>query len=72
VTGSDITGSHMTGSCMEVCSAHVRFFAAFFLTMAVVQVPWLSELTEGHVTPLGFLWGTHAPGAGDIALYVEE
>ena len=39
----------------EVCSAHARNFPAFcFLTIVVqnvVQVPWLPDVTEGHMTP---------------------
>jgi len=41
----------------EACSVHARFFPrAFFLTRVVVQVPWLPEVTKGHVTPLRFPW----------------
>jgi hypothetical protein len=43
-TGSDVTGNDVT----EVCSAHVRIFPFFFLTIVVqnvVQVQWLPEET---------------------------
>jgi hypothetical protein len=29
------------------------FSPRFFLTIAVVQIPWLLEVTEAHVTPKG-------------------
>ena len=42
----------------EVCSAHARIFPALFSYYSsstkyntVVQVPWLPEVTEGHVSP---------------------
>jgi hypothetical protein len=31
-------------------------FPRFFLTIVVVQVPWLPEVTKGHVIPSGFPW----------------
>jgi hypothetical protein len=40
------------GSMFCACPDFPR---AFFLTI-VVQVPWLPEVTEGHVTPKGFPW----------------
>jgi hypothetical protein len=44
----------LTGEWPEVCSAHARFPPRFFLTIAVVQVPWLPEVTESQVTPSVF------------------
>ena len=32
------------------------FFPRFFLTIVVVQVPWLPEMTEGYVTHSWFPW----------------
>jgi hypothetical protein len=46
----------------EVCSAHARIFtSSFFLSSStkcntVVQVPWLPEVTKGHVIPSEFPW----------------
>jgi hypothetical protein len=58
VTGynvSDLTGSHVTGRCPDrKYDLHMfDFFPALFFTRVVVQVPWLPEATEGHVTPFG-------------------
>ena len=36
------------------------FSRAFFLTTAIVQVTWLPEVTEGHLTHSVFPWGAHA------------
>ena len=43
------TGSHVM---------HAQPFPAFFLTIVVVQniVPWLPEVTQGHVNLSGFPW----------------
>ena len=39
----------------EVCSVHARLFSYYSSKCnTVIQVPWLPEVTEGHVTPLGF------------------
>jgi hypothetical protein len=70
-TGSDDTGNHVTGrgparkapeSTLTGTGSHEcdrlrmrNHFPRFFLTI-VVQVPWLPEVTEGHVTQKGFPW----------------
>jgi hypothetical protein len=41
--------------CPEVCSAHVRFFSRFYHSSSRV-VPWLPDVTEGHLTALEFPW----------------
>ena len=39
----------------EVYSVHARLFSYYSSKCnTVIQVPWLPEVTEGHVTPLGF------------------
>jgi hypothetical protein len=43
----------LTGGMLCACPAFSRVFS---LTIVVVQVPGLPEVTEGHVTPSGFLW----------------
>jgi hypothetical protein len=40
----------LTGSMLCTC---LTFSPRFFLTRVVVQVPWLPEVTECHVTPFG-------------------
>jgi hypothetical protein len=66
------TGSHVTVRCTnrkwpEVCSMHAQPIPALFSYYSstkwstVVQVPWLPEVTEGHVTTSGFHWVCACP-----------
>ena len=57
VTGSDVShGSHVTGRDRNyVLRMPGSAFSRFFFTI-VVQVPWLPEVTKGHVTTSGFPW----------------
>jgi hypothetical protein len=41
----------LTGSDRKYVPRMSCFFPRFFLSIAVVQVPWLPEVTKGHVTP---------------------
>ena len=36
------------------CAIVSRVFLSYFSSSTVVQVPWLPDVTEGHVTPKGF------------------
>ena len=49
LTGSDVTGSHVTGRVPE--PEVIACASATGTCSTVVQVPWLPEVTEGHVTP---------------------
>jgi hypothetical protein len=49
VTGSDVTGSHLTGRYPE--PEVIACASATGICSTVVHVPWLPEVTEGHVTP---------------------
>ena len=51
VTCPEVT---LTGSDRKYVLRMPGFPPAFFLTIAVVQVQGLPEMTEGHVTPSGF------------------
>ena len=53
VTWPDVA---LTGSDRKYVPRMSCFFPRFFLSIAVVQVPWLTEVTKGHVIPSGFLW----------------
>ena len=50
------TGSGVTGSDRKYALRMPGFFPRFFLTTAIVQVTWLPEVTEGHLTHSVFLW----------------
>jgi len=62
-TGSDVTGSHVTGRDPDRNRKYVlrmrnRYILYYYYSSStkcstVVQVPWLPEVTEGHVTPKG-------------------
>jgi hypothetical protein len=59
MTGSDVTGSHVTGrgphetgsDCMRMCNLYslYYYYSSSTKCSTVVQVPWLPEMTEDHV-----------------------
>ena len=56
VTGSDVITGSMICACPEVHHAFFSYYSSSTKCSNVVQVPWLPEVTEGHVNPLGFPW----------------
>jgi len=75
LTGSDVPGSHVTGSDVShvtgrgpdrnrkyVLRMYNRYILYYYYSRStkcstVVQVPWLPEVTEGHMTAKGFPLG---------------
>ena len=66
-TGNDMTGSDVNGSGADrkwrydrsmfcTCATNSRVCFLTISSSTVVQVPWLPEVTQGHVTPSGFPW----------------
>ena len=56
VTGSDVShGSHVTerdrNYVLRMPGSAFLLFFFYYSSSIVVQVPWLPEVTEGHVTP---------------------
>jgi len=50
----EVTGIALTGSYRVLMrNRFPRFFLTIVVVQNVVQIPWLPEVTEGHVTPKG-------------------
>ena len=59
-----------TGSMFCACPDFPRVFFLTIVVQNVVQVPWLPDVTEGHLTLKGFPWVCAcATGSWDVSLF---